>query len=90
MDSITPNKEIIRRICILNGATCCYISHTKGDAFLEILTDIKEEKLNSFSKELSEWSGINYKVYSLDAQKNDEQTVDHINNKILPIDNLNP
>ncbi len=58
MDSITPNKEIIRRICILNGGTCCYICHTKGDAFIEILTDITEERLNNFSKELSEWSGI--------------------------------
>ncbi len=48
MNSITPNKETIRRICILNGATCCYISYARGNNFIEILTDIKEEKLNNF------------------------------------------
>ena len=85
MDSITPNKEIIRRICILNGGTCCYISHTKGDAFLEILTDIKEEKLNNFSKELSDWSGIRYKVYSVKSETDSKTQLSHINDKILPI-----
>jgi hypothetical protein len=65
MDSITPNKEIIRRICILNGGTCCYISHTKGDSFIEVLADIKHEMLDNFSQELSEWTGINYKVYTM-------------------------
>ena len=87
MNALTPNKEIIRRICILNGATCCYISHTEGNTFLEILTDIKEEKLNNFSKELKEWSGINYKVYSMDGKNAKERKLGHINNKILPITN---
>jgi tRNA G10 N-methylase Trm11 len=83
MDTITPNKEIIRRICILNGGTYCYISHTKGDNFIEILADIKEEKLTSFSKELSEWSGINYKVYSIHSQAYKKNKLEHINDKIL-------
>jgi hypothetical protein len=87
MDSITPNKEVIRRICILNGGTCCYISHIKGDAFIEILTDITEERLNNFSKELSEWSGINYKVFSLKTPSDNKNEISHINNKILPINN---
>ena len=83
MNSITPNKETIRRICILNGATRCYISHTRGDDFIEILTDIKEEKLNNFSKELTQWSGINYKVYSIGGKN--KSLLDHINIKILPM-----
>ena len=82
IDSITPNKEVIRRICILNGGTCCYISYTKGSAFIEVLTDTTEERLNNFSKELGEWSGINYKVFSLKVSNNNKNEISHINHKI--------
>lgn len=85
MESITPNKEIIRRICILNGGACCYILHTKGDSFIEVLTDIEYEILNRFSQELSEWTGINYKVYTIKKKERRNTILKHINNKILPI-----
>ncbi len=85
MNSITPNKEIIRRICILNGGTTCYIGHKKGEQYLEVLSDIKEENLERFAKELSEWSGVSYKVYSMGKQNSGGELLNRINNKILPI-----
>jgi hypothetical protein len=85
MNLITPNKEIIRRICILNGGTCCYISHTRGHAYIEVLVDIEDKKLNQFSQQLTEWTGIDYKVYNINKQDNIRTTLGHINNKILPI-----
>ena len=86
MHTITPNKEVIRRICLLNGATTCYIAKTKGKQSIEVLVDIKEVNLTHFSKELSEWSGIMYQVYSLNTYKNNDHTVRHIKEKILPIE----
>ena len=85
MNSITPNKEIIRRICLLNGGTTCYIAHRKGKQYIEVLSDIKEENLEQFSKELSEWSGVNYKVHSMENKNSEGKLLNHINNKILPI-----
>jgi len=84
MDSITPNKEIIRRICILNGGTNCYISHTTGDNFIEVLADIEQDRLIHFATELKEWSGVNYKTYSINNTP-EEQNFQHINEQILPI-----
>ena len=85
MNSIRPNKEIIRRICILNGGTTCYISHTKGDDFVEVLADIEKNQLVSFATELKEWSGINYKTYRIADSTPTERCLQHINEKILPI-----
>ncbi len=84
MDSITPNKEIIRRICILNGGLTCYISHAKGEDFIEVLTDVNEDKLALFATELKEWSGVNYKIYNLNKTA-ETSLLKRINKKILPI-----
>ena len=84
MKSITPNREIIRRICILNGGSTCYISYSTENNFIEILADIKISNLSHFEKELKEWTGINYKVYS--TENNTGATSKHIQEKILPID----
>ncbi len=83
MTLITPNREIIRRICILNGGSICYISYSTENNFIEVLTDIKTSNLSNFEKELKEWTGINYKVYS--TKNSTKETSEHIQEKILPI-----
>ena len=88
MNSIRPNKEIIRRICLLNGGTTCYISHTKGDDFIEVAADIEKNQLINFAIELKEWSGMNYKTYHIDNSTTKEDLLQHINEKILPITTL--
>jgi len=60
----TPNKEIIRRICHLNGATKCYLYIDTGDEYAEILTNISSEKIGDCISELEQWAGIKFRVFN--------------------------
>ncbi|HIO91384.1 MAG TPA: hypothetical protein EYG68_00885 [Leucothrix mucor] len=88
MDLITPNKEIIRRICILNGGTTCCISRSNNNEFIELLVDIKEDQLKKFTYELTEWTGANYKAYNTSSNAFKAGALSHIKETILPI-NIN-
>ena len=86
MDAISPNREIIRRICILNGGTICYISCKKDHQYIDVLADVAKEKLNDFAKELMEWSGVNYHVYSIHDEPSLKYEHLHIDEQILPLE----
>ena len=63
--STTPNKEIVRRICILSGGSICYIRVDTGDEYVDVLTDIEESNLNNCLQELESWAGMKFRIYTL-------------------------
>lgn len=83
--TVTPNKEIIRRICLIHGGTHCFIAPSDSEQCIDILANIETDKLDVFTKELHEWTGMNYRVYST-LNKNLSADIDkRITQQILPI-----
>lgn len=62
MNSITPNRELIRRICLINKGSECYISIDNDKQIIIIYVDIPANKHTQLIHELHEWSGMNYQV----------------------------
>lgn len=85
MVSTTPNKEIVRRICHLHGATKCILLVDTGDVFVEILTNISTDKISSCTNELEQWAGMKFRVYNFSKNKNTISKVLSKGESILPI-----
>ena len=89
MPSTTPNKEIVRRICHLHGATECHLLVDTGDLLVDVLTNITTDKISNCVIELEQWSGLKFRVYNFDKKnKLDNDKVSNILSRgevILPI-----
>ncbi len=85
MASTTPNKEIVRRVCLLHDATECYLFVETGDEYVEILADIPNEKLSSCLSELESWAGMRFKLYNYQRDKEFTSLFKEKSIQILPI-----
>ncbi len=68
MAKTTPNKEAVRRICLLSGGSFCYLLVDTGDEYVDVLSDLKQEALDNCQKELESWCGMKFRVFT--TQKN--------------------
>lgn len=84
MINTTPNKEIVRRITMLHGATFCYMLVSKGSSHVEIHANVVTNKISSCETELKEWSGMNFKVYN--DYSEEKMRLKNKGIKILPIE----
>jgi len=85
MASTTPNKEIVRRICHLHGATECYLFVETNDERVEVLTDIDDTQIESCLSELESWAGMHFRISNFSS---DEEITDEFiakSEQILPI-----
>ena len=85
MANTIPNKETIRRICILHGCSYCFIHVNTGAEHTDILTDIIDKKKLACLKELEAWCGMKFKLYN---ELSPDETIKQISTsgeKILPI-----
>ena len=85
MVSTTPNKEIVRRICHLHGATKCHLFIETGDEFVEILTNISTDKIPSCITELEQWAGMKFRVFNFKENNNKISKILLKGEAILPI-----
>jgi hypothetical protein len=83
--STTPNKEIVRRICHLHGATKCILLVDTGDVFVEIMTNISTDKIASCTTELEQWAGMKFRVYNFSEDNNMTSKIVSQGESILPI-----
>jgi len=81
----TPNKEIIRRICRLNGASKCYLVVDTNDEYVEILTDIPSAKKDICITELEEWAGVKFRIFNFEDDKDLVSSIKSSGEIILPI-----
>lgn len=82
----TPNKEIVRRIASLYGATFCFMLVVKGSKFIEVHSDINSNKINLCEVELKDWAGMNFKVFNENSEKEKIDKIKKEGVKILPIE----
>ncbi len=88
MTNTTPNKEAIRRVCKLNGASFCYLITSTKETKVAIYSDINEKDISFVESELKNWCGMPFKVLTPTSAK---AAVDNIINngvQILPISNI--
>lgn len=85
MASTIPNKEIVRRICRLYGATKCYLRNPNNNVAIQILTNISNEKLSSCAKELESWAGMKFQVSNFDINNKEIEYIIRNSEEILPI-----
>ena len=86
MAHTTPNKETIRRICILQGGTECYIQVNTGNEYVNILTDIENQNLDQCLSELESWCGMKFQLFNEDSESKYTNKIKLNGEKILPID----
>ena len=63
-----PNKEIVRRICILFQIKQCWMTNPSQYEASKLLVSLDNKKIDLFKKELKDWSGINFDVYSVNSK----------------------
>ena len=88
MANTTPNKETIRRICLLHGGTECHILVDTGDDYVDVLSNIENHKIEHCLLELKDWCGMKFQLF------NNNSNIDEINRirnkgvQILPINTI--
>ncbi len=85
MASTTPNKEIVRRICHLQGATECYLFVDTGDEAVEVLTNIADGAIENCLNELESWAGMKFRVSNFSKNKKEISLIQSKSEQILPI-----
>ncbi len=85
MASTVPNKEIVRRVCHLAGATECYLYVKKKDEVVDVLTNITDEEAINCLTELESWSGMKFRLYTYSSDKIIIDSLITYGEKILPI-----
>ncbi len=85
MASTTPNKETVRRICRLYGATECYLFVDTGDEAAEVLTNIPDEAIEDCLKELESWAGMKFRISNFSKDKKEINLILSKSEQILPI-----
>ena len=100
MANTTPNKETVRRICLLSGASYCYLLVETGDDYVDVFTDIEQLEMDNCINELESWCGMKFRVYAAsedngnnfgdnngdnNGEKNKIAEIRTLGEKILPI-----
>lgn len=85
MAHTTPNKEVVRRICLLHGATDCYLFVETGNQFVQVLTNIDSDKITTCLSELESWCGMKFELFNMDSEKETIHIIEQKGEKILPI-----
>ena len=85
MAQTTPNKEIVRRLCLLHGVSECYILSEEDQHHVDVLADIIDNKLDGFNKELEAWAGMSFHVFNKGSKTEKVEKIIKTGVKILPV-----
>ena len=69
MVNTAPNKETIRRLCLLHEVKSCYLLSDTNSIFVDVLVDIGNQKSELFCQELESWCGMRFKIFTLDSDE---------------------
>ena len=86
MANTTPNKESIRRICILHKGDLCYLLVDTGADHVDVFMNITNDRIENCCKELESWCGMKFKLYNEEATYDQIRRISEFGEKILPIE----
>lgn len=87
MHKVSPNKEIIRRICTLFHIRKCWMlnqTHASTES-VKLLVELEIEKQGAFQQELKYWSGMDFAVYTLQSEPELVSTIKTHGYVLLPL-----
>ena len=87
MHKVSPNKEIIRRICTLFHVHKCWMlnqTHLNTES-VKLLVELEVEKQDAFQQELKDWSGMDFAIYTLQSNPKIINTIKTKGNVLLPL-----
>ena len=85
MANTTPNKETIRRLCLLHKVEFCYLLSDTDSVFVHVLVDIENQKKESFCQELESWCGMKFEIFTLDSDEVNIIRMKRYGEKIYPL-----
>jgi len=85
MTHTIPNKESVRRICMLHGATDCYLLVDTDNEFVQVLSNIDDDKKAECLNDLVAWCGMKFQIFNMNSKKVKIHTIKKQGEKILPI-----
>jgi hypothetical protein len=85
MSKTTPNKETIRRICLLQGGTECYILVDNDSDYIDVFTNIQDQNIPACLVELVEWCGMKFCLLNENSEIGSINKIRTKGEKILPI-----
>ena len=83
--STTPNKEIVRRICVMNDASFCYLLVEYSSATIKLYANIPDNLILKANEELLSWCGMPFKIYNDNSETLLINNIMNKGEKILPI-----
>jgi hypothetical protein len=89
MAKTTPNKESVRRICLLSGGSFCYLLVDTDNDYVDVLSDLKQEEIENCQKELESWCGMKFRVFSTQKNSTDNfiiKKIQRCGEKLWPIE----
>ncbi len=90
MANTTPNKETIRRLCLLHKVESCYLLSDTNTIFVDLLIELEDQYFELFKQELESWCGMKFKLFN---NKSNEKDIVRIKNKgefIYPLLGIKP
>jgi len=85
MAHTTPNKETIRRLCLLHKVEFCYLLSEKSSEYVDILITLEDQYLEIFEQELESWCGMRFKLFNKKSNKKDIMRIKNKGDKIYPL-----
>lgn len=86
MNRTIPNKESVRRVCLLSGASECYISVSTEDEYIDVLANVERKEMKHCLQELENWCGMKFRLHTLYEDTPASFQIKSQGEKILPID----
>ena len=84
----TPNKESIRRLCLLHKVESCYLLSDTGTVFVDLYLEFDTQHTEQLREELESWCGMKFRIYNNKSNKEDIIRIKTKGEHIYPLSNL--
>ena len=85
MSNTTPNKETIRRFCLLFRVSYCYLLTDTKTEYANLFLDISNKKKDELLHELESWCGMKFKLLNLTSNEDEITQVKTRGERIYPL-----
>ncbi len=88
MANTTPNKETIRRLCLLHKVNSCYLLSDRSTVFVDLLIELEDKHSELFKQELESWCGMKFKLFNKSSNEKDIIRIKNEGELIYPLSEI--
>ena len=90
MANTIPNKETIRRLCLLHKVESCYLLSDTKSVFVDLLIELEDQHTELFRQELESWCGMKFKLFNKNSNEKDIIRIKNEGELIYPLSEVEP